>query len=86
MYCQVTVVRPIQKKKICMLWVTCWKTVGRICLDFFPLTTAYFSAILNILSWRFDHGIFSMVILSLQLIQEGQLSVSGNFKTVHNTS
>ena len=24
-----------------------------------------------------DHGIFSMVILSLQLIQEGKLSVSG---------
>ena len=31
----------------------------------------------NILSWRFDHEIFSMVILSLPLIQEGQLSVSG---------
>ena len=30
----------------------------------------------NILSWRYDHGIFSMVILSLPLIQEGQLSVS----------
>ena len=28
------------------------------------------------LSWRFDHEIFSMVILSLLLIQEGQLSVS----------
>ena len=27
-------------------------------------------------SWRFDHEIFSMVILSLWLIQEGQLSVS----------
>ena len=26
----------------------------------------------NILSWRFDHEIFSMVILSLPLIQEGQ--------------
>ena len=41
----------------------------------------------NILSWRLimkyflrsetDHEIFSTVILSLQLIQEGQLSVSG---------
>ena len=31
----------------------------------------------NILSWRFDHEIFSMVILSLLLIQEGQFSVSG---------
>ena len=31
----------------------------------------------NILSWSFDHEIFSMVILSLPLIQEGQLSVSG---------
>ena len=31
----------------------------------------------NILSWRFDHEIFSIVILSLLLIQEGQLSVSG---------
>ena len=31
----------------------------------------------NILSWRFDHEIFSTVILSLLLIQEGQLSVSG---------
>ena len=31
----------------------------------------------NILSWRFDHEIFSTVILSLPLIQEGQLSVSG---------
>ena len=30
-----------------------------------------------ILSWRFDHEIFSTVILSLPLIQEGQLSVSG---------
>ena len=28
-------------------------------------------------SWRFDHEIFSAVILSLQLILEGQLSVSG---------
>ena len=31
----------------------------------------------NILLWRFDHEIFSTVILSLPLIQEGQLSVSG---------
>ena len=31
----------------------------------------------NILSWRFDHEIFSSVILSLPLIQEGQLSVYG---------
>ena len=31
----------------------------------------------NILSWRFDQEIFSMVILSLLLIEEGQLSVSG---------
>ena len=31
----------------------------------------------SILSWRFDHEIFSTVILSLPLIQEGQLSVSG---------
>ena len=31
----------------------------------------------NILSKRFDHEIFSTVILSLPLIQEGQLSVSG---------
>ena len=31
----------------------------------------------NILSWSFDHEIFSTVILSLSLIQEGQLSVSG---------
>ena len=31
----------------------------------------------NILSWRFDHDIFSTVILSLPLIQKGQLSVSG---------
>ena len=31
----------------------------------------------NILSWRFDHEIFSMAILSLPLIQEGQMSVSG---------
>ena len=30
----------------------------------------------NILSWKFDHEIFSMVILSLLLIQEGQLLVS----------
>ena len=27
--------------------------------------------------WRFDHEIFSAVILPLPLIQEGQLSVSG---------
>ena len=31
----------------------------------------------NILSWRFDHEIFSTVILFLPLIQEGQLSISG---------
>ena len=31
----------------------------------------------NILSWRFDHEIFSVVILYLPLLQEGQLSVSG---------
>ena len=31
----------------------------------------------NILSWRYDHEIFSTVILSLPLIQEMQLSVSG---------
>ena len=31
-----------------------------------------------------DHEIFSTVILSLPLIQEGQLSVSGE-KNVHNT-
>ena len=30
-----------------------------------------------ILSWRFDHEIFSTVILSLPLIHEGQLSISG---------
>ena len=34
----------------------------------------------NILSWRFDHEIFSTVILSLPLIQEGQLSISGQRK------
>ena len=31
----------------------------------------------NIFSWVMDHEIFSTVILSLLLIQEGQLSVSG---------
>ena len=31
----------------------------------------------NILSWRFDHKIFSSVILSLPLIQEGHLSAYG---------
>ena len=31
----------------------------------------------NILFVEIDHEIFSMVILSLPLIQEGQLSVSG---------
>ena len=31
----------------------------------------------NLLSRRFDHEIFSTGILSLPLIQEGQLSVSG---------
>ena len=31
----------------------------------------------NILSWRLISEIFSTVILSLSLIQEGQLSVSG---------
>ena len=31
----------------------------------------------NILSWKFDHEIFSKVILSLPLIEEVQLSVSG---------
>ena len=33
----------------------------------------------NIPSWRFDHEIFSMFILLLLLIQEGQLSVSGKW-------
>ena len=31
----------------------------------------------NVLLWRFDHEIYSTVILSLLLIQEGLLSVSG---------
>ena len=31
----------------------------------------------NIISWMIDYEIFSTVILSLPLIQEGQLSVSG---------
>ena len=35
------------------------------------------------LSWRFDHEIFSKVSLSLPLIQEEQLSVSG--ERMHNT-
>ena len=30
----------------------------------------------SILLWRFDHEIFSMVILSFQLIQKGHLSLS----------
>ena len=30
----------------------------------------------HILSWKFDHEIFSMFVLSLPLIQEGQLSFS----------
>ena len=34
-------------------------------------------AVGNILPWRFDHEIFSTVILSLPLIQEVQLLVSG---------
>ena len=32
---------------------------------------------LNVIFWKFDHEIFSTAILSLLLIQEGQLSVSG---------
>ena len=32
--------------------------------------------VINKLSWRFDQETFSTVILSLSLIQEGQLSVS----------
>ena len=36
-----------------------------------------FSAVGNILLWRFDHEIFSRIILSLPLIQEGQVLVSG---------
>ena len=35
------------------------------------------SVVCNILSWRFDDKIFSTVILFLLLIQERQLSVSG---------
>ena len=35
------------------------------------------SLVHNILSWRFYYEIFSTVILSLALIQEGHLSVSG---------
>ena len=34
----------------------------------------------NILSWRFDHELLYMVILSLLLILEGQLSVSGQYR------
>ena len=37
----------------------------------------------GIRTWSFDHEIFSIVILSLLLIQEGQLSVSG--ERMHNT-
>ena len=33
---------------------------------------------------KIDHEMFSMVIFSLRLIQEGQLPVSGE-KNVHNT-
>ena len=40
----------------------------------------------NILSWKFDHEIFSTVILSLPLIQEGQLAVVSFWrKNVHIT-
>ena len=35
-----------------------------------------------ILSWRFDHEMYSMVILSLPLSQGGLLSVSG--KSIYN--
>ena len=38
----------------------------------------------NILSWSFDHEIFSTAILSVPLIQERQL-VSFCQKNVHNT-
>ena len=31
----------------------------------------------NILSWRFDHEIFSTVIVSIPLIQNGKLSNTG---------
>ena len=34
----------------------------------------------NILTWGFDHEVFSTVILSLLLIQEGKLSVSAGFQ------
>ena len=34
----------------------------------------------NILLWKIDHDLFSTVILSFRLIQEGQLSVSGERK------
>ena len=37
----------------------------------------------NILSWRFDHEIFSTVKFSLPLIQEGQVSFWR--KNVHST-
>ena len=46
-----------------------WLVIRRLLLD--PHRVG------NILSLRFDHEIFSTVILSLLLIQEGQLSVSG---------
>ena len=42
-----------------------------------PTTPSHTTEIGSILSWRVDHEIFSTVILSLLLIQEGQLSVSG---------
>ena len=46
---------------------TAWKAVGR---GFDPHAR-------HILSWRFGHEKNSVTILSLPLIQEGQLSVTG---------
>ena len=46
-------------------------TTGSGCCGFDPCRVG------NVHSWRFDHEMFSTVILSLLLIQEGQFSVSG---------
>ena len=46
-------------------------------LDARPTSDQEVCRVGNILSWRFDHKISSTAILSLPLIQEGQLSVSG---------
>ena len=58
-------------------WMWAQLVIRRLRLRHPPPHPPHPHRIANIFSWRVDHEIFSTAILSLPLIQEGQLSVSG---------